>query len=232
MNNTQATIYIAGDSTAEAKTLIEKPMSGWGEHIHAFIDSTFRINNQAIGGRSTKSFLDQKRLDAILDEMKQGDYLLIQFGHNDQKIEDPTRYTEPFGSYQTNLRQFISKSREKEAIPVLLSSISRRVFRDGKVDRDSLGNYSEAMKQVALEEKATYIDVNRLSCDFLDELGEEKSKSLFLHIPERENPNYPEGLIDDTHFSELGGETFAKMIAEELKKQFKLFDKKTKETSR
>lgn len=232
MNDKHKTIYIAGDSTAETKSLTKKPMSGWGEYLHEFIDSNFVIRNQAIGGRSTKSFLDQKRLDVILEKMEKDDFLLVQFGHNDQKIEDPTRYTEAFGSYQTNLRQFISKAREKKAIPVLLSSISRRAFKDGKVDRDSLGDYPEAMKQVAFEENVTYIDINLLSSNYLDELGEKKSKNLFLHLLENESPNYPERLEDNTHFSELGGHTFAKLIAEELKKEFRQLNFKTKETSR
>lgn len=213
-------IYIAGDSTAETKLHFEKPMSGWGEHLHDYFSSNVTVDNQAMGGRSTKSFIDEGRLNTIFNQIKKGDYLLIQFGHNDQKIEDSTRYTEPSGSYQVNLKMFISKAREKKAIPVLLSSISRRVFKAGQVDRSSLGNYPKAMEEVAKKEQVTFIDMNRLSADYLDQLGEEKSKDLFLHLSKNEYPNYPNGLEDNTHLSESGGFTFARVVAVELKKHF------------
>lgn len=218
MKNNKKTIYIAGDSTAEAKPLHEKPMSGWGEYLNDFFDSTMTVSNHAMGGRSTKSFLDEKRLDVILGKLKEGDYLLIQFGHNDQKIEDPLRYTEAFGEYQENLKLFISKTREKKAIPILLSSISRRLFENGKIDRASLGDYPKAMEEVSANANVIYIDANTLSADYLDELGIEKSKDLFLHLKPNEFNNYPEGLEDNTHFSEYGGRVFAKMIANELLK--------------
>lgn len=211
-------IYIAGDSTAEAKPQHERPMSGWGEYLEDFLDSNIQVSNQAIGGRSTKSFLDQQRLDAILDDIKEGDYLLIQFGHNDQKIEDPTRYTEPYGTYQENLKLYIEETRKKKAVPVLLSSISRRDFIEGKINRESLGDYPKAMKEVSESEEVDFLDMNQLSADYIESLGEEKSKDLFLHLKPNEYPNYPEGLEDNTHFSEHGGRVFAEMIAEELVK--------------
>lgn len=216
MTNKTLTIYIAGDSTAEIKQADERPMSGWGEYLSDYLNKAIAVENHAMGGRSTKSFIDQGRFDTILDKIKAGDYLLIQFGHNDQKIEDPTRYTEPFGSYQRNLTYFINEAKEKKAVPVLLSSISRRVFKNDTIDRLSLGDYPRAMKEIADKEEVPFIDMNGLSADYLNQLGIEKSKELFLHLIEGEYPNYPEGLVDNTHFSIAGGKQFASMIANEL----------------
>lgn len=169
-----------------------------------------------MGGRSTKSFLDQKRLEPILNQIQPGDYLLIQFGHNDQKTEDPERYTDPFGTYQENLNYFVAAARERYAQPVLISSISRRSFKNGKIDVHSLGNYPNAMKEVAKDNNVPFINMHERSIQLLNELGEEKSKLLFLHLEENEYENYPNGLIDNTHFSDQGAKTFAQLIANEL----------------
>lgn len=217
MINKKQVIYIAGDSTAETKKPEDKPMSGWGEYLQDYLNSSVAVDNHAMGGRSTKSFLDEKRLDAIINQIKEDDYLLIQFGHNDQKIEDPTRYTDAFGTYQENLRLYINKVREKKAHPILVSSISRRAYKDGKIDRESLGDYPAAMKEVAKKEDVFYIEGTHLSADYLDELGIEQSKDLFLHLAPNTYPNYPEGLVDNTHFSEKGGKIFAEIIGKELK---------------
>lgn len=221
MTNKKMTIFIAGDSTAEIKTKSERPESGWGEFLSDFFNGSVHIENHAMGGRSTKSFLDQKRFEPILNEMKPGDYLLIQFGHNDQKMDDPERYTDPQSTYQDNLKWFIKETRHKNATPILLSSISRRVFKDGQIDTTSLGEYPAAMRKVAQEEEVTFIDMHQLSIQLLNQLGEEDSKELFLHLKENEFENYPEGLIDNTHFSEIGAKTFAKMVAQELAKHKK-----------
>lgn len=218
MPNNKMTIFIAGDSTAEIKTKSERPESGWGEFLSDFFDASVHIENHAMGGRSTKSYLDQNRFEPILDEMKPGDYLLIQFGHNDQKIEDPERYTDPHSTYQENLKWFVKETRQKNAIPILLTSISRRIFIDGQIDKTALGDYPEAMRKVAQEEDVSLIDMHKQSIQLLNQLGEQKSKDLFLHLEKNEYENYPEGLIDNTHFSEMGAKTFAKMIAQELAK--------------
>lgn len=219
MPNNKMTIFIAGDSTAEIKSKNERPESGWGEFLSNFFNTSVHIENHAMGGRSTKSFLDQKRFEPILDEMKTGDYLLIQFGHNDQKMEDPERYTDPHSTYQDNLKWFIKQTRQKNATPILLTSISRRVFKEGQIDNTSLSDYPEAMRKVAQEENVTLIDMHKLSVQLLNQLGEEDSKKLFLHLKENEFENYPEGLIDNTHFSEMGATTFAKIVAQELVKE-------------
>lgn len=221
MENRKKIIFIAGDSTAETKTENERPESGWGEFLGDYLSSDLFVKNHAMGGRSTKSFLEQNRLDPILNEMKQGDYLIIQFGHNDQKMEDPERYTDPKSTYQENLKYFVSKAREKQAHPILISSISRRDFNEGKINRESLGAYPTVMKKVAKDEHVVFIDMHRISATLLEELGEEKSKAYFLHLEKGEHKNYPDGLTDNTHFSEEGARVFAQLIAKELANQFK-----------
>lgn len=216
MPNNKMTIFIAGDSTAEIKTKSERPESGWGEFLSDYFNDSVKIKNYAMGGRSTKSFLDQNRFQPILNEMKPGDYLLIQFGHNDQKQDDTERYTDPQSTYQNNLKWFIKETQRKNATPVLLTSISRRVFKDGHIDHTSLGEYPVAMRKVAEEEDITLIDMHQLSIQLLNKLGQEDSKELFLHLKENDFENYPEGLIDNTHFSEIGAKTFAHIIAQEL----------------
>lgn len=227
MPHNKMTIFIAGDSTAEIKTDSERPESGWGEYLSDFFNDSIQVSNHAMGGRSTKSFLEQNRFEPILDEMKPGDYLLIQFGHNDQKTDDPERYTDPHSNYQDNLKSFIHKTKVKEATPILLTPISRRVFREGQIDATSLGGYPAAMRKIAQEENVLLIDMHQLSIQLLNQLGEEDSKELFLHLKENESANYPEGLLDNTHFSEIGAQTFAKMVAQELARQIEEINQNT-----
>lgn len=219
-------IFIVGDSTAAAKSEKEKPMSGWGEYIGDCFVSNVLIENYAVNGRSTKSFLKQGRLDRILSRIASDDYVCIQFGHNDQKIEDPTRYTEPFIEYKDNLKYYISQIRAKAAHPILITSISRRQFTDRRIDRNSLGDYPKAMREVAEEEGVILIDMHQKTVEYLNELGEEKSKDLYLHLDPGEYENYPTGLEDNTHFSEKGAKTIAQLTAEELMKQIRKSDLK------
>lgn len=210
------TIYIAGDSTAAAKSALEKPMSGWGEFLKDHFNEEISIANHAINGRSTKSFLDQGRFHEILATIAAGDYLIIQFGHNDQKVDDPERFTDPSTTYKENLKVYIDKAREKGAIPLLLTSTSRRDFIDGEINWQSIGDYPEAMKEVAALENVPLIDVQQVSAQTLNELGEEESKVFFLHLEAGQYKNYPEGLTDNTHFSEKGAAAMAKIVAEGL----------------
>lgn len=216
MDKSRVSIYIAGDSTAADKKREEKPMSGWGEFIGRHFDASVVIKNHAVNGRSTKSFIEQKLLDVIVSEIKTDDVLLIQFGHNDQKKDDPERFTEPETEYKENLYVFINETRKRGAYPILLTSISRRQFVKGQLNRNNLGDYPEAMRDVARKLQVPLIDMNKLTSDYLAELGEELSKNMFLHLKAGEYDNYPNGLTDDTHFSEDGAKTIAKMTAEEL----------------
>lgn len=172
------TLFIAGDSTAAIKGAGEKPMTGWGEYLHGYFGISVRIENRAINGRSTKSFITDGRLEDILKDFKAGDYLFIQFGHNDEKKEDPLRYTDPDTEYRRNLIQYIEAARQLGGTPVLLTSVSRRRFNsDGELDPLAVGAYPEAMKQVAEETHTPLLDIFAASQVLYRSLGVEESKS-------------------------------------------------------
>lgn len=206
-------LYIAGDSTAAAKSGIEKPMSGWGEFLSDHFQKQVQVENCAINGRSTRSFITDGRLDYIAQQLQAGDYLLIQFGHNDGKIDDPTRYTDPDTDYPACLRRYIETARAHGAIPVLLTSVSRRFFlEDGQPDPLALERYPEMMRRVADDTETPLLDLFTASQQLYQQLGEEGSKALFLHLSPEQHPNYPQGVEDNTHFSVYGAQRIAELV--------------------
>ncbi|MFB9326214.1 rhamnogalacturonan acetylesterase [Paenibacillus aurantiacus] len=210
-------LYIAGDSTAAQKGGGEKPMAGWGEFLPFRFRSGVTVRNWAINGRSTKSFIAEGRLAAIAREIVPGDYWFIQFGHNDGKREDPSRYCDQ-DDYRANLSRFVTAAREAGAIPVLLTPVSRRRFApDGSPDPLAVGPYPEAMREAAAELDVPLLDLFARSQQLYAETGVEASKSLFVHLAPGEHPNYPDGLTDDTHFSELGAQAIARLAADEIR---------------
>ncbi|WP_208559864.1 rhamnogalacturonan acetylesterase [Marinilactibacillus kalidii] len=213
MGKNLVTVFIVGDSTAADKSVQEKPMSGWGEFIGSQFDDTVKFENHAINGRSTQSFLKQNRLAPILAKAKPGDYLWIQFGHNDQKIDDPERFTKPYEDYMTNLKFMIAEAEKRQMTVVLLTSISRRQFVKGELNRQSLGEYPEAMRILAKKLDVLLVDMHEITSNYLSELGEKDSKAIFLHLNPGEHDNYPEGLTDNTHFSEHGAQIMARLLA-------------------
>lgn len=211
-------LYIIGDSTAATKTRLEKPQSGWGEYLYSYLGiRTQQVVNLAKNGRSTKSFIDEGRLDKLLKVIKKDDTVLIQFGHNDEKKDNKSLYAAPFGQYSDNLILFISEIRKKDARPILLNSISRRKFING-VLADTHGSYIPAVLQVATMTQTPLIDINGYSRVLLKQMGSENSRKLFNQLPKNVNSNYPDGITDNTHFSELGANIFALYIANELKR--------------
>ncbi len=209
-------IHIIGDSTAAKKVPETRPESGWGEHLHLYLPDDFKIENAAVNGRSTKSFVDLGHFKFVDDALKTGDYLLIQFGHNDQKFDDPARFTEPFNSYQENLRNYVAAARAKDVTPIILTSVTRRAFDEGQLDPKALGDYPRAALEVAKELDVQTIDVFSLTQNLVQSLGDEKSKELYLHLAEGEHSNYPDGVFDDTHFNETGAKVVAELIAKEF----------------
>lgn len=208
------TVFIAGDSTAALKGAIEKPMTGWGEYLGEYFSPSVRVDNRAINGRSTKSFLAEGRLEAIVKDFQPGDYLFIQFGHNDGKREDPARYADPDRAYRSNLLRFIEAARLGGGTPVLLTSVSRRKFSaNGELDPQAVGPYPDAMKKVAAAERVPLLDIFTASQQLYRALGEDASRHLFMHLPERVHPNYPDGIVDDTHFSDTGARHIARLVA-------------------
>lgn len=212
-------IYYASDSTVAQKTFFAYPETGIGQALPLFLKQDCRIQNYAVNGRSTKSFIDESRLAAIYNDIREGDFLFIQFGHNDEKIQDPARYTEAFGDYQVNLEKFINVARNRKAHPVLLTPLYRRQFDEtGTLKEGSHGDYPEAMKQLGAKLDVPVIDLCELSRQLLIKTGDEASKKWFMNFPAGLYDNFPEGKEDNTHLRPEGALRFAKLIAGELKK--------------
>ncbi len=213
----QIKIVITGDSTASEYPTAVAPRTGWGQIFERFFTDDIKICNHASPGRSTKSFMEQGCLDEALKDLKAGDYLFIQFGHNDGKAEDPTRYTEPFTTYKHNLSEYIAGARAAGAFPLLLSSIERRVFSgDGSII-PSHGEYPKAMLELADELKVPFIDMTSKSQLLFNQAGAEKSKNLFLWLEPGERDNYPNGVQDNVHFQLAGAVEICRLIIDGLK---------------
>jgi lysophospholipase L1-like esterase len=219
-------IYTIGDSTMANKKPEVYPETGWCQVLQPLFNSSVTIKNHAVNGRSTKSFIDEGRWQMVLDSLKPGDVVFIQFGHNDEKIQDSTRYTVPFGSYSENLKKFVTESREKGAIPVLLASIVRRKFDETGKLTDTHGDYPVATRKVAAELNVPLIDLQKLTEDWVSGLGDEPSKAMFLWT--EPNDKFPEGRKDDTHLCEKGAKEVARLAMEDAKKQNLAFAKNLK----
>ncbi len=216
LNQDQIRVFIAGDSTACDYEPSRAPRAGWGQMIGGFFDRNFiSIENRAISGRSSMSFINEGVLAKILAEIKSGDYLLIQFGHNDSKKEDPNRYSDP-GAYQSYLSQYVNGARKAGANPVLITPVNRRCFENGRLILTH-GDYPRAMITLAEKLEAPIIDLTEDSRVLFEELGEERTKKLFLWLKPGASINYPEGVQDDTHFSENGATEIAKLIIRGVK---------------
>ncbi len=212
-------IFYAGDSTVAQNNIFSYPQTGIGQMLPLYLKQQYIIQNYGVNGRSTKSFMDEGRLRAIEQEIREGDFLFIQFGHNDEKIEDPARYCAPYGAYQENLETFINVAREHKAHPVLITSLYRRLFdEEGTLIENTHGEYPDAMKEVGKRLDVPVIDLCELSRKLLIETGDEASRKWFMNFAEGLYENFPEGKTDNTHLRGEGAMCFAGMIAGELKK--------------
>lgn len=210
-------IFWAGDSTVKHNRINTYPQTGIGQVFDLYLKEDVEICNYAENGRSTKSFIDEGRLDEINKEIREGDFLLVQFGHNDQK-DEIDRYTEPFGSYQNNLGQFIKVAREHGAYPVLITPLSRRVFdEEGIISNHSHLDYPHAMKELAKELQVPCIDLCEKSRKLISKIGDLNSKRWFMHLKPNEYKNYPEGIEDNTHLKYEGAVVMAGLVAEGLR---------------
>lgn len=199
------TIYGIGDSTMANKSKPEvNPEHGWGQVLPLFFNSDVVVDNRAVNGRSTRSFINEKKWEAIYKVLKPGDYVFIQFGHNDQKNADSTRYTNPHTAYRHNLIRFVKETREKGAIPILFSSIVRRNFNEKGVLIDTHGEYPMETRLVAQEYNVPFVDLQYYTELLEMSYGPEKSKELHLHYKPGEIAFYPEGKVDDTHLGLKG----------------------------
>jgi len=212
-------IFWTGDSTVKENDFTTYPQTGIGQGMKLFLKKEILLCNHAENGRSTKSFIDEFRLANVYEAIREGDFLLIQFGHNDAKQEDPNRYCEAFGEYQENLERFINVAQNRKAQPLLITPLCRRLFVDEHCLQDNIhGDYPNAMIAVANRLNVPCIDLYRLSREFMEELGEKRSRHLFMNLPPSEHNNYPEGLEDNTHLTYEGAVAFAQLLAKEMKK--------------
>lgn len=214
----KTTLYTIGDSTmANKKDPERNPEHGWAQVLQPFFTKDVKVENKAVNGRSTKSFINEKRWDSIYKKLKKGDYVFIEFGHNDEKIEDSTRYTNPHTSYRYNLIKFVKESREKGAIPVLLTSIARRNFNEKGVLVPTHGDYPLETRWVAQEYKVTFIDLEYYTELLEQTYGPEQSKQLHLHFKAGENAYYDKDKSDDTHLSLKGATAIAQLVINQIK---------------
>ena len=213
------TIWMVGDSTMSKKEVKAYPETGWGMPFSIFWDSTVTVENKAMNGRSTKSFLAENRWQPILEKMKPGDYVFIQFGHNDESKDKGERYAAPT-EFKANLSKFIADTRAKKGIPVLFTPVGRRKFDSNGHIMETHAEYAELVKQAGKENMVYVMDLNAKSKDLYEQFGPANSKLLFNYVQPGEHPNYPEGKEDDTHFSELGARKIAQLVLQEIRDQF------------
>ena len=210
------TIFLAGDSTMADQPADVHPLTGWGQMLHRFVPAEIKVANHAMSGRSSLSFINEGRLDAIMRDAAPGDRLLVQFGHNDEKIEDPSRYTDPDVMFPAMLRRYIEAARSRGMKPILATPVQRRTFAADGTICESHGAYPDAVRRLAAEERVPLLDLAAKTKELYERLGPEKSKSLFVHAKPGELPNYPDGAEDNTHFSERGALRVAEIAAEGL----------------
>ena len=211
-------VYLAGDSTMAIKQL-DLPERGWGMALNGLFKDPAMIQNHAVNGRSTKSFIVEGRWPRMVAALQPGDFVIIQFGHNDEKVENPAVGTNPATEFRDNLRRFIRETRAKQATPILATPVARRKFdQDGKL-QPTHGVYPDAIRAVAAEEKVALLDLEAATAKWLQATGDEPSKKFFMWIAPGTHPMIPDGRQDDTHFVEAGALKVAEMAVAQIREQ-------------
>ncbi|MDF2475399.1 MAG: lipolytic protein family [Sphingobacterium sp.] len=211
--NAIPTVFLAGNSTVVNQE--DEPWASWGQMIPRFFDAEIAIANHAESGLALSSFLSSKRLDKILSIAKPGDYLFIEFGHNDQKEKGENAGA--YKGYSDRLRYFVREFRAKGGIPVILTSTARRSFDEQGHLVHTLGDFPDAARKVAAELQVPVIDLNKKTSMFYEALGVEGSKRAFVHYPAHTFPNQQHDLADNTHFNPYGAYEIAKMVLTGIK---------------
>lgn len=209
----QKTVWdsIAGDSVTDSF-----PERGWGQLLPEFFNQNIVIEDYAQNGRSSRTFIEQGWWQKIIDSVEKGDYVVIQFGHNDSAEDRPDRYTSP-KQYVENLSYFVDEVKSKGGKPIICTSVVRRRFDSKGIFQDSHGEYVELARKVAKDKNVQMIDMYEKSKKLLIGLGKDQSASLFLHLEAGENKIFPTGKIDNTHFKENGARIMASLFVEGLK---------------
>ena len=215
----QPTIYLIGDSTCANKPSDDNPERGWGQIITNYFTNEVIIQNKAVNGRSTKSFIKEGRWDTIMNRLQPGDYVMIQFGHNDSKTDDSVRSAPAHTLYKENLIRFVNDIRTKGANPILLTPVMRRKFNEQGKFVDQHGDYPGVVKQIAAQMNVPLIDLHKSSETLIINEGVENSKRLFLNIPKNHFKNYKGKEEDNTHFSEYGAASMASLVCQSIKDQ-------------
>lgn len=233
------TVFMIGDSTMANKDISDdKQERGWGMMLCNYFDDNIIVDNHAVNGRSSKSFIDEGRWTVVTEKIKPGDYVIIQFGHNDEKA-DEKRHTEPGSTFDENLCKFVRETREKGGIPVLMNSVVRRNFSGSKTavaDDDLRDNSSKSLSEgdtlidthgaylispqkVAREMNVVFVDANKITHDLEQSLGNEGSKKLHMIFSPGEHPSLPNGRQDNTHYCIYGANKVASLLADAICKE-------------
>lgn len=215
----QVTIFLIGDSTVANKPYRgSNPERGWGQVLQLYVDEPIIVENHALNGRSAKSFRDEGHWEKVQGRIKPGDYVIIEFGHNDQKENSPERYADPEVGFPAQLGQYIAETRKKGAIPVLATPIVRRKFDERGYLVETHGKYPDAVRKVAQDENVPLLDMHARTRELLLEWGPERSKALFLHLMPGQYEAKPEGAADDTHLSGTGAFKLCDLAVAEMKR--------------
>ena len=237
-SNKSTTIFIIGDSTAADKQNPQtNPERGWGMMLQGCFDRHVRVSNHAVNGRSSKSFITEGRWQRVLEQLRPGDYVVIQFGHNDEK-QDTARHTEPGGTFDENLSRFVREARERKATPILMNAVVRRNFfqasdgsaedealrntkyEDEQVNSDTLidthGAYLLSPRRVAEQMGVVFIDANRITHDLEQGMGIEGSRRLHMWYRPGEVASIPNGRHDNTHYNVYGARLVAGLLADAI----------------
>ncbi|WP_163581839.1 rhamnogalacturonan acetylesterase [Gracilibacillus saliphilus] len=201
----KARLFLASDSTCQSYQEKDAPQAGWGQYLSDYLNG-YTVFNHAIGGRSTRTFIEEGRLEVIDKAIIEGDYLLVQMGHNDATKEKPERYTEPYKDYKEFLKKYIEVAKTNKAIPILITPVARFHYVSGEFLAD-FGDYCNAMKEVAEQEECSLIDLMSLSIKQLREVGFNEAKTYYM---------VDVNGTDHTHFTVKGANQIAKIIADQL----------------
>ncbi len=236
------TVFMIGDSTMANKPLDkENQERGWGQMLPIYFEGPIKVDNHAVNGRSSKSFIDEGRWEKVREQIRPGDYVIIQFGHNDEKAKSPDRYTVPGSTFDANLKKFVNETREKGGTPILMNSIVRRNFpangiaaaqtddrqktwkkglenypAEGDTLVDTHGDYRIAPCNVAEEMGVAFVDMNALTHELVQGLGKDASKSLYMWMPVGVYEFAPNGRIDNTHLNVFGGIVVSRLAVNAL----------------